>query len=1825
MATDPITLTRRALFTVGGLMAASFALPPVPDEPGKFYLFGPTEAAAEDKIQTFSVNIASETTIQFKVFDVAKNITNASDPGVEGVFIKVTPLEEKVKDLPATTIVTDSNGFAMMDIGAYCPEVNEDAPRYQCAVMIEIRKDGHKPTKIYQRLVTGATLYALPCPSMSESEEKRPHFRAVGFAGWDVQYTNNTFLYSKIKSNYINITVQVRVDEDPNDVSVEFWRWHASDAEVKKGEFKPTEKEGERTRLGVKNIGKSGKRCDSASDTADEKKVTEKYWEVSIREPYLNSAYNLSFASTDDRLVVRVVSKKYGSSGIITYAEFAPMPFTAAKQGDISPFPSLTDGTFNMDIPGVNPLVGEGNGMHITFDTPKWPFFFMGSPHGYAMVGGGTAKRFASKYNAQTGKVEKWFGDCPRNTAKLGYAELTGLWKGRFKEQYDVLGTEKLTTGINKVLGINFEAANVNGVNQNVRVDGDRLVLDNGVRAGDEENDDRADNAGDNVNKVSDVTRLKGDNSAYHMAGDSNVSGSVASAAIGRNGLFKLVDGEGEGGLDDWEQLGKNLIADNDNDDVLKKGFRWIPRLYLMIAAQAYLDATLDRDSKTRTWNRWIGGINVVGGATGSFSYNFLFAVGAVPCYFEVALSGSAYGFFRAAFSLPYSDSDVASVFDGFFSNATFENESSRLGAMLSVGISGAIAAGVQNCCNIGFRGGVNISFCFSLWEQALLAQDKLPFRFKVNLGASASFFVQLLLFHFTYDFVKVNKTLYDSAEAYEKQSAFKGATTSSLFESAFTNDSSGYQGRSLPAELNLRDARLMSTATESGEEAAAYRDKFKDGISLATLAEIADKGREAMQEDEFLGFAAVTAEQFESVCEYEVSAESGASLSALDDDGYELQPEFETIDNGNGSFTFVRTYPDLVANDAEGGISVASLGDDDSDSGALSDTGSADDELSNLPAGWKQMPVSADPGYSYESTGDKLVGGGSGTSSLSGIGDEGVKCTSAQILEKVYCDGRPKFVRVSGIDASGKSATKTAMFRISTVKYGETYLPRLSVQYKNDGAWSKVRPIDFKLPTSLESEGITRATLSDYDFDVDEFSIKGKDGSERHYVAISLLSGVLESNQNIGFEEVATKPVTSVLIFGPQMGYNPDDSAAVANTWRYAPVVREAISWMTLGNENGMKTYGGQKYLTYAPVVSAQASTANSRDVSTIVISGAYLYRQVAENATKNKIFSDDTKSQIRIFTTSTSVSTYTWNDTIAELFNAQGLLNTGLNLTDGPAEGVESLSSGVTNVCMGENEWTWYADTFFGYSANESSGIFGVHHEREYKNGFTDYSSGNVYRAGDKDASKICYPLDSKVKRLRLWNGHNAFFALKSVGSGDDEHKELNVFKLPTPNKDKSYTERLIDKAITDAGLVGAEESTPVEFFVTNDGGMLLYHENSQPDEGETIPIVDGCGSFAEGNLKATYRIKALRAIESEGKTLFTKPFVLAECDTPIDGIVATAAADEATDIMYMHITEFKLSQAEYRYVTIPCVAAATPTSFVADEDYATAGKECTFKLELRNDGNTLLYGAHVSLLDGDDNNKVLVNELEIKFSKENIVCTSDAKADESDETATKVLFESGYSDSNHILAKDDGLNVVAPGKSARVKFTYKIPDDWSGTRNIVVKTNKISYANPITGETATTASLMSLGEDGAPSFASAASLSDLASGTETKQEEVGTQEQDIKARVTTISGLATIEDLGNRVEFTEVDDNASNNGSGGSNGGSNGSSNGTSGANGKSGKAGMPDTGDLMGMASLAAGALGAGMVAYSKRRAQVAAEEAAAKAEQNASVDEPADEA
>ena len=54
-------------------------------------------------------------------------------------------------------------------------------------------------------------------------------------------------------------------------------------------------------------------------------------------------------------------------------------------------------------------------------------------------------------------------------------------------------------------------------------------------------------------------------------------------------------------------------------------------------------------------------------------------------------------------------------------------------------------------------------------------------------------------------------------------------------------------------------------------------------------------------------------------------------------------------------------------------------------------------------------------------------------------------------------------------------------------------------------------------------------------------------------------------------------------------------------------------------------------------------------------------------------------------------------------------------------------------------------------------------------------------------------------------------------------------------------------------------------------------------------------------------------------------------------------------------------------------------------------------------------------------------------------------------------------------------------------------------------------------------------------------------------------------------------------------------------------------------------MPDTGDLMGMASLAAGALGAGMVAYSKRRAQVAAEEAAAKAEQNASVDEPADEA
>ena len=1819
MATDPTTLTRRTLFTVGGLMAARFALPAIPGEEGKFRLFGPTEAAAEDKIQTFSVNVASETTVQFKVFDVAKNITDASAPGVKGVSITVTPLDEGLTDLEPTKLVTDANGFAMMDIAGYCAEVKETAPRYQCTVMIDIKKDGHQPTRICKRFLSGASLYALPCPSFSGNDEEKPHYRSVAFNGWDIQYSASTFMYSKVKQHAIPITLQLRVNENAEDIWVEFWRWRTSATSPSSEDFNKAEKEGEeRIKIGYKNVGQSGKQCGTSNDD-------KKYWELKFEGAFLQADSDRAFTSPKDHLVIRLVSKKYGTYTVVTYAAFEKMPFTEAQQGSFSPFPSLADGSISYTIPGVTPIGNTkgDNALSCSFDLPKWPFIWAFSPVGYGMIGYSFPKRWCTDYNTETGKMENYH-EIPKHVFMESAQDLLGLWNSRIDEARAVLGLNWVRNiGDGRQEDDTRPASVLDGVDRPATVHTS------------EENDDP-------LNKSYSSITLDG--SYSNDNGDGSNRSSLGNAAENKvNNLIQdneIPDVENEN-ADDLAQLGQNLANDEDNHDVQK--FKWalVPRIYVMGAIQVYGDLMFEGGAigTDEDVTRVIAAVNVALGGSFSGSYNFLCSVGPVPFYVEVGLSASAYGIGRFAFNFPWSDSDtdLATKLGDFFSNVSIEKENSRLGVMINVGVSLAVACGVQNVANFGIRGGASMSFYIGLLEVSGLAQDAPSWhggalRFKIDAGVSCSIFVQIFLFHFTYDFGKWSWNLFDTAKEIKKKASFNGTVTPSTLGSAVgsaMNDKSGYVGHSASPEISgsKQSGRISLVAENEGE--FAYRDAFMKGASFETIAEIlADPDAAQGKDENLIMVTAVTADHFRGVCEYEVEGVSTASLSALDDDP-DPQPEFETIDNGNGSFTFVRSYPDLAADDSEGGISVASIGDDaDSSSEGVALADGVDDESSNLPAGWQQMSTSADPGYDYKSTGDKLIDGGSGTSSLSGVGDEGIQCVSAQILDKVYSDGRPKFARVSGVveyePGKYKYVTKTAMFRISTVKYGDTYLPRLSVQYKNEGGWSKTRPVDFVLK-GVDSR-INRANLSDYDFDIDEFTIKGKDenDSERHYVAISLLSGVLEDNVTLDLEAVATKPVTSVLVFGPQMSYSPDESSAVEGTWKYSPLVREAMSWMTLGNADGMTTYGDKKYLTYSPVVSAQASTANSRDVSTIVISGAYLYRQVAENATKNKIFSDDTKSQIRIFTTSTSVSTYKWNEVVSELFNAKGLLNTGLNLTDGPADGVESISSGVTNVCMGASEWMWYADSFFGYSAGEASGIFGVHHEREYKNGFNDYSAGNVFRAGSNDASRICRTLDSGVKRLRLWNGHNAFFALKSVGSGDEEHKELNVFKLPAPYEDKSYTTKLIDKDITDAGLVGAEEHTPTDFFVTNDGGMLLYADNTQNagDKDGKIRVMDEVGNLGKVESVDTYRIKAMRAIESEGKTLFTKPFVLAECDWPIDEVVAAAAADEATDIMFVHITDLETSQAEYRSICVPCVAAATPMSFAAAEDYATAGKDCTFKLELRNDGNTLLYGAHVSLLDGDNNNKVLVDELEIKFSKENIVTSSDAAPDSEDgEISTDIKYETGYGDSDHILAKDGGRNVVAPGKRAKVKFTYKIPEDWSGTRNLVVKTNKISYANPITGETATTASLlMSFGDGDKPTFASAASLSGLSSDVATQQQKVGTQSRDVFANFKTLASGASISGLNGANAFYGSDDSSN----GGSNGGSNGSSNGTSGANGKSGKAGMPDTGDLMGMASLAAGALGAGMVAYSKRRAQVAAEEAAAKAEQNASVDEPADE-
>ena len=890
------------------------------------------------------------------------------------------------------------------------------------------------------------------------------------------------------------------------------------------------------------------------------------------------------------------------------------------------------------------------------------------------------------------------------------------------------------------------------------------------------------------------------------------------------------------------------------------------------------------------------------------------------------------------------------------------------------------------------------------------------------------------------------------------------------------------------------------------------------------------------------------------------------AALTGLDaESGGDSQLRVASVEVGDGVRAIVFAPASKISDAVERvgaaqTVSLAALGDDED-----GDQASEGEQVSGVISTLLDEEPSLN--YEYEQNAGHVSEGGVDSSSLAGIADNGgVKVNSSRILTDVYSDGRPKFARFSVGD---KGAVGDCLLRIGCMHYDEsnTYCPRLILRYRTGDRWGGYLPIDISV--AIDDVPVANDRIFDYSFDVAGFEDNGY-----RYLAILLLSGVREADET-NLEAAASKPVTSLIIVGPKND---------GGTWR--PQVLARRSWLTSLEAS---TFGDKTFATYSPVIAAVSSDWKINDRSTFVISGGYLYKEKDKKENYEGLLTEDIEAKPYFFSTYGAFCYDKGADNpeiqlAAELFPASSI-DSGNKVT-----GITELLHGTLKGTLTPNNRHSYASHFVGFKTKDAIGIYEV----DFETVLHALDPSIIVVTASNYMNKLMP--DSSIKSLHPWKegmyNNNKMLVVKTVGEGDDASDQLFSLSIPYEWSRKQLS---VDTSKT----LGPTTGVPNDFYVASSGNVLLYSRNVEGAEKPAVddegnPVVGEDGSYKTETVPNRYEIVSLSAVTENGVTLFTKPYVVASLDEAVDAVCAASSASEVTKIVYCSITDLEQSLADYCEVSIPCTACATPVSLMT-LGAAASGEDAKLQIKVRNDGNTFLRAAHFKFVE-EGTGTVLADDLALEFSADTVVDSPDRNADDESGEVTYTTAYEGYGD--HSLCKDGGRTIIAPGQYAIVVATVKIPSDWTGTHNIVVKTSRITYNDPATGEEMTTASL------------AGASGVYFNAGSGDEATTFGSQGE-VKAALTIEGTEGDLSWIGNSIEGRESagsGGSASGAGSGSDPDGGSGVGNG-SGAGGGSGSGSggsrIPATGDplgLMGIASLAAGALGAGMMAYSRRRAE-----------------------
>ncbi len=389
-----------------------------------------------------------------------------------------------------------------------------------------------------------------------------------------------------------------------------------------------------------------------------------------------------------------------------------------------------------------------------------------------------------------------------------------------------------------------------------------------------------------------------------------------------------------------------------------------------------------------------------------------------------------------------------------------------------------------------------------------------------------------------------------------------------------------------------------------------------------------------------------------------------------------------------------------------------------------------------------------------------------------------------------------------------------------------------------------------------------------------------------------------------------------------------------------------------------------------------------------------------------------------------------------------------------------------------------------------------------------------------------------------------------------------------------------------------IGPSEGAAADFVVDPKSHFLFYVQNVDGKVGQTY----GKDGRVTGDVVEHHHyIMAVAQVEG----MFTKPFVFCELDHVIDDLVSTTVDERYVNFLAGSITDIDSSQASIYDVRVPLLKCLTPVALVAVDDFAFAGEECEFSVDVRNDGNLVARGARFTLCDADG---AQVGSVYVDFAE----YAAQHAGEGGDGAFARSAAGGGGAGAYDVdalplsmrenpLVANDGAGVLVPGDTASYKVSYTIPETWKDTKTVRVALSDVDVVNP-TGATpgrfqsfheptpscpAEQLEIRGVGVDG--EGLASGEVHESAGGEEGGAEKDGGTEKGDAPGDKAPGGDAPGDGAGAHAD-KKLDENAP--------GGD------------------APDMGDLglFGLGALAAGALGAGFAAYSARRSRLEKEAA-----------------